>query len=272
MIGLCLLILGLGIPHNPHLVLDAKNNFQLPVNFRATNAKSNLHLFGSAQFSEANLRYVLQNYPKPSYIFDLRQESHGFLNGSAISWYGKNNWANLNKNGQQVEKIENKMLAILKNQNTEIVYQTKPNKDPMEIHPTTVSNEQSLAQKYNIQYVRIPVPDHRRPSDQEVDNFLKIIRQIPAEQWIYLHCRGGRGRTTTFMAMVDMMRNAKNNKLEEILDRQHRLGGSDFSKVYLDDKFGHHAQERYQFLKDFYDYCYENHNNFSTSWSQWISK
>ena len=36
-------------------------------------------------------------------IVDLRQESHGFLNGNAISWYGTRNAANEGKIGRQIE-------------------------------------------------------------------------------------------------------------------------------------------------------------------------
>lgn len=252
------------------LLKDADNQYRLPKNFRITQTIKGLHLMGSAQFSEEGLRYVIDHYPKPKYIFDFRQESHGFINGTAISWYGKNNWANLNRNEKQIDRIQSHLLKQLKLLNKVTVFTTKPNKDPIAIIPHDVLNEQELAIQNKIIYVRIPVADHQRPSDLAVDKFVRIVKQTPQDEWLYFHCRGGKGRTTSFMAMVDMMKNAKHLSFEEIIKRQYSLGGQNLQNLDPSKTYYKHAIIRIDFLKKFYNYCQQNNDNFETEWSDWL--
>jgi hypothetical protein len=252
------------------LLLDRGNVYQLPKSFRTTAAIQNLKLMGSGQFSEKNLLYIIEHHSKPTYLFDLRQESHGFLNGNAVSWYGKNNWDNLDKNLIQIMQIENSLLkGLIPSQDT-LVFTVKPNKNPIEIKPYKVENEQQLASKYHINYIRIPVPDHRRPNDDQVEQFVQIISRIPQDKWLYFHCKGGKGRTTSFMAMVDMIYNAKNKTFEEILTRQQQLGGANL--LYLDPSkpLNNYAAERLAFLNTFYQYCVQNKDGFKTGWKEWL--
>ncbi len=269
------------------LVQDAPNILQAPKAFRSTSQQpegkcskaglDRLHLMGSGQFSENNLKYIITHYQKPTYIFDLRLESHGFLNGMAVSWYGKRNWANLNKSDLQITNTENQLLTEIKSKNEvflhKIITKTKgiiQKTQPLRIKVVTVNNEKEIAQKNNIHYVRFFVADHRRPKDQEVDRFVKLMRTIPEEKWIYIHCRGGKGRTTSFMSMIDMMRNAKSVSFEGILERQYQLGGQNlFKKVLPVHTFASQSIKRISFLRDFYEYCRENKDQFKTSWLEW---
>ena len=106
----------------PLLVLDMRNVGELPKNFRATTplplinninltGLAQLHIAGGAQFSRAALGRILQRLEiKQMVIIDLRQESHGFVNGNAISWYGPGNAANTGKTPQQIEKLQASLL------------------------------------------------------------------------------------------------------------------------------------------------------------------
>lgn len=255
-----------------HLVLDAENNETLPRVFRMTNKIPHLHMMGSAQFSAKNFDSLMKQPIKPSYIFDLRQESHGFLNGMAISWYGKNNWANLKKTPDQINIIETQLLHRLSRQNTEIIYKIKPNKEATEIHPNTVNNEKTIADHYKINYIRIPVPDHRRPNDHQVDQFISIYKHIPTNEWVYFHCRGGKGRTTTFMSMMDMLQNAKTLSFNQIITRQNTVGGINLTKINPNKKNKQYAVERLQFLKQFYLYSKNNTDHYQTSWQSWLQQ
>lgn len=267
------------------LVQDAENTYQLPKKFRSTShlvpgnyehlGLKDLHIMGSAQFSEQNLNFVLAHYPKPSYIFDLRQESHGFLNGIAISWYGKNNWANINKTQQENLRTENTLLASLTAQKEMIIHKVTQKKGsaieasvPIKIEVNKAFDEQQLAQKNNIHYVRIGIPDHHQPTSEQVNEFIKVVRTIPKTDWMYFHCRGGMGRTTTFMAMADMMANAKKLTLEQILIRQSLMGGQDLIKKSSSRNklLGPLGYQRLQFLKKFYTYSRNNKDNFQTGW------
>src|SRR5437763_289027 len=98
----------------PLLVLDMRNNASLPKHFRTTSDSlpeslhidatglSDLHIAGGAQLSELGLQTILQHlHSQHITIIDLRQESHGFLNGNAVSWYGPHNAANAGKSQKE---------------------------------------------------------------------------------------------------------------------------------------------------------------------------
>ena len=64
---------------------------------------------GSAQFSEGQFRDLagkLWEQAEDVWIVDCRLESHGFINGIAVSWCGADNGANLGKTVEEVEAEE----------------------------------------------------------------------------------------------------------------------------------------------------------------------
>ena len=108
------------------LVLDAANSAELPQHFRSTLEKisvsnvnlagyDNLHMAGSGEFSELGLRKVIAKLknPTPFTIIDLRQESHGFLNGNAISWYGEKNASNAGLANKTIDEKQEQLLNLL---------------------------------------------------------------------------------------------------------------------------------------------------------------
>lgn len=93
-----------------HIILDSDNKTTLPKNFRKTTDISKasklksinltgldkLNISGSAQFTEFNLPILIKSIDTHFSIIDidLREESHGFANGFAISFANSNNNAN----------------------------------------------------------------------------------------------------------------------------------------------------------------------------------
>ena len=261
----------------PVLVLDADNTATLPTLFRtaatplppnttvSTAGLATLPMMGSAQFSEKQLLQVVQKiHPTSLMVFDLRQESHGFLNGAAISWYGINNQENAGKTPQQVEQTQFQYLSSLQNSPRVTVQQIiKKSGDgkilqtvPVTFNVSNVFAEADLMRAYNFGYTRIYVTDSKRPDDTQVDAFLKTIQSLPGPTWVYFHCRGGLGRTTTFMAMLDMMHNAQTVSFNDIIARQALIGGEDLSKLPPQTDMNYTSQfDRFSFLQDFYNYC-----------------
>ncbi len=277
---------------NVQLVIDATNKAQLPKHFRTTNTPltntagvstiglQNLHIAGSAEFSELQLQQAIKQLQNPITIVDLRQESHGFINGTAVSWYGINNWANINKTDQQVALDESNRLNALHNLSTITALRVRK-KDkikgiisggkPVTLSTTDIESEADLVHKYHLGYQRFYVTDRHAPTDATVDQFIQFVNHLPTGTTLYFHCRAGEGRTTTFMAMYDMMRNAKQVSLNDIIKRQQLLGGINLLK---DDEIQALSQslksQRLQFIKRFYEYCRTNTNNYQTSWQQWL--
>lgn len=262
---------------DPLLVLDARNTDRLPKKFRVA---TDLHAAGSAQFSERGLLNGLERIRSRTVtIVDLRQESHGFLNGNAMSWYGKHDAANAGLTSHQISEREGKLLASLAKNKFATVYNIlKKSEDgtitsakPQDYVVHSVSSEQDIASKHHLKYQRIYVQDFHAPHPKAVDQFIKLVRKLPHDQWLYFHCRGGSGRTTSFMAMYEMMRNAKNTSFEEIMAHQHQLGGKDLTKLPDENSYKYAAAlERLNFLKKFYEYAKSNEANSGEAWSEWL--
>ena len=57
-----------------------------------------------------------------------------------------------------------------------------------------------------VHYLRIHVTDHCAPSDAALFEFSRLPVSVdPKSSWVHFHCHGGDGRTTTFLALYDMV-------------------------------------------------------------------
>lgn len=264
--------------NNIRLVINSDNTKKLSKHFRKTtdltnfkgtkvinlNGLANLNISGSSQFSENSLISIKQSLGNamPIIVVDLRQESHGFINGIAVSWSGNRNKANKGLTKEEVLFDENARLqSILLNKPISIGDKT--------LIPKKVEDEEELVQSYGMSYMRIPVTDKERPTNNMVDYFIKFVNSLPPNTWLHFHCKGGVGRTATFMVMYDMMKNAKNVSLQDIMNRQVLLGGKNLlrDEPHLMYRL---KKQRAKLIKRFYRYCVENNDNFKTTWSQWI--
>ena len=104
------------------LIVNMENQKILPRNFRTTidpyknqqttiskKGLSELHASASGQFSENGFNKIKEKVSAENiFVVDLREESHGFINGMAISWYEPNyNWGNKNKSLSEILEDEN---------------------------------------------------------------------------------------------------------------------------------------------------------------------
>lgn len=278
------------------LILDMENIETLPEHFRSSSdalhfspnppnneGLTNLKASGCAQFSKKALNAILQRLGSPSRctVVDLRQESHGFLNGAAISWFALKDRANRNKSLEQIISDETMRLHELRNEHEVTVYRiTKKNADggiasadPLLFKVEGSASEEEITLQSQLDYIRIPVADHARPSDDVVERFIAFVKELPKDTWLHFHCETGEGRTTTFMIMYDMMRNSQHVSLSDIINRQWLLGGFNMMVLpTLDDWKFDLAIERILFLKTFYQYCKENQGSFKQSWQTYLQK
>lgn len=277
------------------LILNMENKLELPKNFRTTQdpfvtsdgpqpsreGYDQLKISGSSQFSENSLIKILEKleHPKNLTIIDLREENHGFLDGAAVSWYGVKDWENVGKSLKHIEKEERRRLSTLMRQKKAIVA-TEIEKDPegnqlpkgtpLSWEINSIATEKQIAAKHKVKYFRIPVTDHLQPSNENVDRFIAFVKHLPANHWLHFHCAAGIGRTSSFMVMYDMMKNAKKVSLKDILDRQMMIGGRDIRKLSDSPWKAFAIQDRILFIEQFYDYCRNNQDNFETTWSLYL--
>lgn len=261
-----------------HLVLDSLKGYNdIPNNFRKTSDLSKirdnktinitgldkLNISGSQQFSENNIPILVKGIGTnlSVTIVDLRQESHGFINGLPVSWANSNNNANEGLSLKQVLVDEAEKLKSIK-LNVSISFYNKPAET---IIPTKVQDEGELVKSKALGYSRITVKDGGIPTDDMVDYFVQFILSEPKNSWLHFRCKHGVGRTTTFMIMYDMMKNNKVASADDIIKRQLEL-----SNIKDKDKESFYNDRRISFLKRFYDYCKINGDEFKVRWSDWI--
>lgn len=214
---------------------------------------------------------MLKKIPKKNVVIvDLRQELHGFINGDAVSWYQPHNWGNIGKTTENILKTEQQLVNRVKKSFWKLIYRDK--RIPVPYQTSDAQTEKELTQAHSIGYLRFPITDHRRPTDKDVDTFIQWMQNLPKGTWIHFHCSAGKGRTTTFLAMQDMMLNSSRESLETIIQRQQELGGINLFHVSQDNKDEWkrtYIESRVEFVKFFYEYSKEN-PDFQISWSKWI--
>jgi len=274
--------------------IDLKLANALPRNFRttddplkankgetpATTGLSDLRASGSGEFTPEGLKLLLTRTRGPVTVFDLRQETHIFVNELPVSWYASRDWVNVGRSQSAIVAGEAERVQSLKPGSEIAVRPGHPVKHgsansvtPEQVTVERASTEQNIVENAGEHYVRITVTDHTRPLDDEVDRFILAVRALPDGAWAHFHCEAGLGRTTTFMVLYDMLRNANRVSLEDIVGRQKIL--SNGYDVLQPDEPGNwkapYAADRAAFVRAFYDYARANPNGRPNLWSEWGS-
>lgn len=241
---------------------------KFPRNFRVVDTQ-NFYVSASGQptFSELkNIFYRLKNIvpdDKKIYIVDLRQESHGFADEYPVSWYILKNKANVGKTFSEIERDEIKRLKNLRGKLT--TFEPLGNYDTEHFNAVTFAPEVTLTEKQaaeseGFNYVRFYVQDMTTPSPEVVDEFLTFLSEIDSETWLHFHCHAGHGRTTTFLVMYEILRQPE-LALEDIVQRQYKLGGSNLLASETHEKF----------IKLFYKYAHElQEKKTALTWQNWL--
>src|SRR5438093_6219163 len=274
--------------------IDLKLANALPRNFRTTNdplneskgetlattGLSDLRASGSGEFTPKGLKLVLTRTRGPVTVFDLRQETHIFVNALPVSWYASHDWANVGRSHEEIVSEEAARVQSFKPGSQIDVRPGHPVKHgngnsvtPQRVNVERAGTERDVVEGAGTHYVRVTVTDHARPLDQEVDRFVLAVRELPENAWAHFHCEAGLGRTTTFMVLYDMLRNATRVSLEDIVFRQKILShGYD---VLQPDEPGNwkapYAADRTAFVRAFYDYARANPNGRPRLWTEWLN-
>lgn len=261
----------------------------------STKGLERLRVSGSRQFTIPVLQTIVESIKeyKPNlkgkniYIMDLRMETHGFAGDYPIALYQEKNQLNLDKSNDQIKKEEeawidqlnnnpNPAIAVLgKYKSGENIYKSRVKKvytwKKSDVGPNvTFKTEEQVADKAGVNYKRFYILDHHRPTIEEVDRYVEFIRGLPEEHWLHFHCKGGKGRTTSFLVMYDMLVNGSNVDFEDIIIRQHALNGSNLGKISNTLKAAwkqEAAQDRYTLLYYFYLYSIDPFVGFKAGYS-----
>ena len=245
------------------LVFDTKYEGVKPINYRKNDR---LHMSGSASFSPRALKDIAKSAKKskiPFYVFDLRQESHGYINDKPVTWQSEHDWANADLMHDEVIQRERRLLGDL-----------RVGEQIDGTYIKSIETEESVVRSAGHQYVRLTVTDHLRPTDSETDRFIQAVRELPEKNWVHFHCRAGKGRTTTFMVMYDMLANAQTDSFDDIINRNAKLSEDyDVMAEVPESDFRHiYQKDRAEFVRAFYDYAKAHPHGKDKVWSQWSRK
>jgi hypothetical protein len=241
-----------------------------------------LRLSGSERImSETQVQQIKDAMgPRPLVVADLRLESHAVAAGYPLTWRGPASWVNVGlrheeavqREARWVEQLNGRVSLTL--EHSEHVKGRDPDPRYVQLTQVKVRTEQEIVEAGGAQYRRLSVIDHLRPDRDNVDRFIDLVRSLPADAALHVHCNGGMGRTTTFMAMYDMLRNARDVEVGDILERQSMLGYdyplTDFSRSNHPQRLPY-KQDRLAFLREFHTYARENPDGLPLKWSQWRS-
>lgn len=211
---------------------------------------------------------------------DLRQESHGYLDGDAITLSEVHDWVNLGKTQEEVlvsehEWLENlSTLSTVSSVITSDAFKQGNYNSGIALPVSEVKSEAEVVKAQGFQYQRLTIPDHRAPDPETVDQLLWILDHLPKNTWVHVHCRGGDGRTTTVMAMMDMLKNADKDSFDEIISRQASVYPYyDLRHIKQSDPvLVPYYEERLAFIQSFYAYAKARLAGNTLSWQAWSKR
>ncbi len=178
-----------------------------------------LNAIASGEFSENELKKVKEKFPQDKIIIvDLRRESHALINGMPVSWEE----SNLNKTIAEILSDEkSKVNAIKKDPKNSQITLLKPKI----VELKSIETEEELAKEHGFEYKRFGIEDRSIPNQKQFDEIVNFIKTLPNDKKLYVHCAAGRGRTTTFLTIYDIIKNGNKVSLLDIFKRQEKAGG-----------------------------------------------
>ena len=227
---------------------------------------------GSAQFSAEQFHSLAETLRKQSqtvWIVDCRLESHGLVNGIAVSWCGEDNGANLGRTVEEIEAEEEGLSALI---GTTVTAYTAENDLPaagIDLSVETWETERGLVQSEGFNYLRLACPDHCWPPADVIDAFISFVGGLEGEAWLHFHCQAGSGRTGAFMTIYEMMQKPY-APVEEILQHQAETGSGNLLDRAKPEKSAA-QKERCVLARAVCLYIRENHESgYALKWSDWL--
>lgn len=231
-----------------------------------------LQIAGSAYPNLKQLDYFfIENKiaPEKVYIFNLKHKPIYYLGNHEMEWYGYR-FAKANELEEFHQKNFWKALFI----KAEVkAYEFFHKKKIADLSKDQFAIEQSEIEKRGYHYVQ-PLKKGWVQDLSFIDPVLSIFETIPKDGWVYFHCARGCARTTTFMILYDIYRNAKTSSLEEILERQYCLGGEDIANTDVWGKSTWSKEQleaRKRIAVLFYNYMTDSAKGYGhTSFDRWL--
>lgn len=139
-------------------------------------------------------------------------------------------------------------------------------------HPELTVSEENEAKAHGLQYMALSIGSKVITADQTIDDFVKLFDHLPKDTWIYFHCHHGKGRTSIMLVMADILKNAPQVPLKDIIKRQYLLGSVDLFDTTPWTKGTYRKsmlEKRKRFIEKFYDFVCQRKAGGTQLWSVW---
>ena len=233
-------------------IYDMKNfSNTYPRNFRFLESMldgKKIHISASGQFTvnQVNyLKHIAKLHNKKLLVIDLRAEKHGFVNGLPVHFLSDDNISEEIIQHHKLHKIT-----------------VKDSHHYVDIKVKDFLTEAELLEKHNVKYYNIKIRNMFIPEYDQINILLDLIRSYKDDYWIHIHCKAGKGRTTTALVAHFISEYSNTASLEEILDYHHKIGGINItidSAMKKDFIYRELALERAEFIRKLYE-VYTNAN------------
>ena len=235
-------------------------------------------LSASGAMSEAELDALRAVAPAGAVVVDTRQESHGLLNGRAVSWWAPANAANAGRSLAEIEADEEARLAWLRARRGQVVTAHRlikhpegaPTLVPVPVRVERVESEAEAAARYGFAYWRLPMQDHTGHPEPAVVEALVARHLGPAPPvWMHFHCQAGKGRASLYMALADLLGRCGSITLEALVAEHAAAGSVDLLRTADRGPRRDKYAARVAFLWDFDRYCRQGAPRRGEAWSAW---
>ena len=206
---------------------------------------------------------------KTIYIIDLRQEPHLFWDGVPVSYRTPHNRHVVGLNDPNQIKEKEEELARNVKSGTTVGYVQRDesgdcskasgiceyNREYKLSRIPVVQREEEVVASYcnpsniKVVYKRFPITDHSPALLEQLERYLNFLKTVNFENsHIYIHCKGGKGRTSTFFSITQKFL-FPDMSMDQILKQQYAFGGSNLIYKAKKSWKNHLSLKRYNTLK-----------------------
>lgn len=236
-----------------------------------------LGLSASEQPTPQRIRGLIEENPR-ILIVDLREESHFFFQDYSVSKVNAANDVNRNKLHQEIQGCEQELVDTIREIGSMNLHMQKKEKmvrngveqkmlrftfhDTVIPEPEDLYTEEELIETLKGTYERLPITDHGFPDDMQIDRLITLYETYAS---IHFHCAGGKGRSSLAVALLAILKQAKEKELDEIFAELEKNG----NKSLLKDKPGTPKKSRSNliFWQTFHQFARVRESEMT--WSEW---
>lgn len=223
----------------------------------------------SGRLSASKIKKNFANLPEKLTVIDARAEQDIYLNGISAGWLGVKF-----EDGKLIDRVFTPPFNKKTFYRIKCCWRRLLNFGTIYLPDLShFQTEEDFLKSLGYGYYAFEGARHKVHDDETIDRFVKFLDHLPKDTWLHFHCAAGRGRSTTFVIMYDIYRNGKRVALEDIILRQHLIGGENVLDVAMRPK-GTWSKEdlldRKELVENFYAYITDPRGHGYQKWSQWL--